>query len=267
MKDKINELLSKNNYSFYDLTSIMEILRAPGGCPWDREQTHKSIRHNLIEETYEAIEAIDTDDNELLCEELGDVILQVVFHSRMAEDEKAFDINNVIDGICKKLIVRHPHVFGDVKADTANEVLINWDTIKQKQKNRKTTTESMQGISRALPALMRATKIGEKAKKVGFDFPDAKSAAAKVSEELNEVLNAKQDTAAEEIGDLLFASVNLARIYGVEPEGALTQASDKFVARFSAMEDCINGEGKSMKDISFEEADKIWDKVKKNTCN
>ena len=264
MTDRKTELKNKEKFCFDDLVEIMKILRSPDGCPWDREQTHKSILHNLIEETYEAIEAIATDDDELLCEELGDVLLQVVFHSRMAEDENSFDINDVLDGLCKKLIIRHPHVFGDVVADTVGEVLVNWDAIKQKQKKRKTTTEAMEGISRALPSLMRAAKIGEKARKVGFDFPNAESAAEKVKEELHEVLTADESTVEEEIGDLLFAAVNLARIYGVEPEGALTKASDKFTSRFSKLENYVLNSGKALNDISLEEADKIWDKIKKN---
>ena len=257
----IKKLTTKQTYRFEDLVEIMKILRSPGGCPWDREQTHRSIRQNFIEETYEAVEAIDTDDSELLCEELGDVMLQVVFHSRMSEESGEFSVDNVIEGICRKLIVRHPHIFGDVKADTAEKVLENWDDIKRKTKKQKTTSESMEGISKALPALMRAEKIGKKAKKVGFDFPDALSAAEKVREEIDEVLAADKNEVAGEIGDLLFAAVNLARICGVEPEGALTAASDKFMRRFTEVEKAADEFG-GLDNMTLTEADKLWDKVK-----
>ena len=185
MNKEAAAFLTKTRYDFADLCTIMKLLRAPGGCPWDREQTHRSIRKNLIEETYEVVEAIDNDDNVLLREELGDLMLQVVFHARMAEEEGAFDIGDVCDEICRKLIVRHPHIFSDVTASTSGEVLDNWDKIKRATKKQKSTTESMQSVSRALPSLMRAYKLGEKAAKTGFDFPDAASAADGLREELD----------------------------------------------------------------------------------
>lgn len=160
----------KENYNFNDLVEIVKILRAPDGCPWDREQTHKSIRSNFIEETYEAVEAIDTDDLDLLKEELGDVLLQVALHAEIESEQGTFDINDVCDGICKKLIIRHPHVFGDVNADTTEKVLKNWDAIKMKTKSQKTQTQAILSVSKALPSLMRSTKIQQKAAKVGFDW-------------------------------------------------------------------------------------------------
>lgn len=160
----------KENYNFNDLVEIVKILRAPDGCPWDREQTHKSIRSNFIEETYEAVEAIDTDDLDLLKEELGDVLLQVALHAEIESEQGTFDINDVCDGICKKLIIRHPHVFGDVNADTTEQVLKNWDAIKMKTKSQKTQTQAILSVSKALPSLMRSTKIQQKAAKVGFDW-------------------------------------------------------------------------------------------------
>ena len=158
----------KENYNFNDLVEIVKILRAPDGCPWDREQTHKSIRSNFIEETYEAVEAIDTDDLDLLKEELGDVLLQVALHAEIESEQGTFDINDVCDGICKKLIIRHPHVFGDVNADTTEQVLKNWDAIKMKTKSQKTQTQAILSVSKALPSLMRSTKIQQKAAKVGL---------------------------------------------------------------------------------------------------
>ena len=230
MNKEAAAFLTKTRYDFADLCTIMKLLRAPGGCPWDREQTHRSIRKNLIEETYEVVEAIDNDDSVLLREELGDLMLQVVFHARMAEEEGAFDIGDVCDEICRKLIVRHPHIFSDVTASTSGEVLDNWDKIKRATKKQKSTTESMQSVSRALPSLMRAYKLGEKAAKTGFDFPDAASAADGLREELDELTEAVRigdaQAVREETGDLLFAAVNVARKLGVDPEEALCRASE-----------------------------------------
>ena len=177
----------KENYNFNDLVEIVKILRAPDGCPWDREQTHKSIRSNFIEETYEAVEAIDTDDLDLLKEELGDVLLQVALHAEIESEQGTFDINDVCDGICKKLIIRHPHVFGDVNADTTEKVLKNWDAIKMKTKSQKTQTQAILSVSRALPSLMRSTKIQQKAAKVGFDWENVNGALDKLFEECEEL--------------------------------------------------------------------------------
>lgn len=257
------DFTSREVFSFDDLVNIMNILRKD--CPWDREQSHKSIRQNMLEEAYEAAEAIDNGDSKLLCEELGDVLLQVVFHARIAKESDGFDINLVINGICKKLIVRHPHIFADVKADNATQVLANWDEIKRQTKKLDTVAESMQGISIALPALMRADKVGKKAKKVGFDFPDMQSAAGKVSEELEEVLNATKEQREEEVGDLLFSAVNLARICGVDSEMALTKATDKFIKRFTKLEQMASENGHSLDDMELAEADKLWNQLKKNS--
>ena len=231
---------SKPRYMLDDLIRLVHALRAPGGCPWDAAQTHLSIRRNFLEEAYEACEALDCDDEAMLREELGDLLLQVVFHARMAEEEGAFDIGDVCDEICRKLIVRHPHIFSDVTASTAGEVLDNWDQIKRATKKQKSTTESMRSVSRALPSLMRAYKLGEKAAKTGFDFPDADSAADGLREELDELSEAvaagDEQAVREETGDLLFAAVNVARKLGVDPEEALYRASDKFTDRFEKME-------------------------------
>ena len=259
----VKELLDrKGGYTFYDLVEIMKILRGEGGCPWDREQTHMSIRKNLIEETYEVVEAIDNDDPVLMCEELGDLILQAVFHAQMSAEEGRFDINDVCNGICEKLIVRHPHIFSDAVADTSDEVLKNWDAIKQQTKHQKTVTEKLNAIPPSLPALMRACKAGEKAAKVGFDFPTPGDAMKKVYEEAREVETADSDAVSEEIGDLLFAAVNVARKHGVDPEEALYRATDKFIGRFSAVEKAVSDSGRRMEELSMEELDGIWDGVK-----
>lgn len=259
----VKELLDrKGGYTFYDLVEIMKILRGEGGCPWDREQTHMSIRKNLIEETYEVVEAIDNDDPVLMCEELGDLILQAVFHAQMSAEEGRFDINDVCNGICEKLIVRHPHIFSDVVADTSDEVLKNWDAIKQQTKHQKTVTEKLNAIPPSLPALMRACKAGEKAAKVGFDFPTPSDAMKKVYEEAREVETADSDAVSEEIGDLLFAAVNVARKHGVDPEEALYRATDKFIGRFSAVEKAVSDSGRRMEELSMAELDGIWDGVK-----
>ncbi len=219
MKQRIEALKAKENYTVNDLREIMEILRSPGGCPWDREQDHKSIRRNLIEETYEVIEAIDTDDKVLMCEELGDLMLQVVFHARIAEEAERFNLDDIADGICKKLILRHPHIFADVKADTSEEVLNNWDKIKVVEKHQKSDREVLDSVSHSLPSLIRADKLAGKAAKLGYALPTC---------DVIDGLDAKSISEAE-IGDLLFAAVRLAKEAGTDPEKALADACDRLV--------------------------------------
>lgn len=256
----------KSEYDFNDLVEIVKILRAPGGCPWDREQTHKSIRANFIEETYEAIEAIDTEDLELLKEELGDVMLQVALHSEMESEKGNFNINDVCDGICKKLIVRHPHVFGDVNADTTEEVLKNWDAIKMQTKSQKTQTETMQSVSKSLPSLMRSAKVQQKASKAGFDWNGVDGAFTKLKEECAElkaaILAGDKAGQHEELGDLLFSAVNVSRFLGVDSEHALYDACDKFINRFSKVESLANERGIDMKTADLAQLDSLWDEVK-----
>ncbi len=263
MKKEIEKLLGKSKYSFDDLVEIMKILRGEDGCPWDKEQTHTSIRKNIIEETYEVCEAIDNNDNESLQEELGDLLLQVVFHAKIAEDEKAFDINNVADNICKKLIRRHPHIFSDVVAGTSEKVLQNWDEIKKQEKNIKKLSESIAAVPRQLPALMRADKLQQRAAKIGFDWDDYKDPADKLEEEGKELFAAidKKDNAEifKEYGDLLFSAVNLGRKLGLDSEEALTVASDKFSSRLLWMEE--NAETK-LADLPLSELDKLWERAK-----
>jgi len=208
------DFVYREKYGMSDLVEIMRLLRSEGGCPWDREQTHASIRRNLLEEAYEAAEAIDLGDGALLCEELGDVLLQVVFHARMEEEAGGFSIEDVADGVCKKLIERHPHIFGEVRADTAEQVLLNWDDIKRASKGQKQTADAMDSVARSLPALMRAEKIQDKAAKAGYDF------------------SADEAMESGEVGDKLFLAVMEAREAGADPERELERATDRFIERF-----------------------------------
>ena len=260
------DFINKKSYDFDDLIEIMKFLRAPDGCPWDRVQTHDSIRSNLIEETYEVIEAIDNKDNDLMKEELGDVLLQVVFHSEMADEEGVFDINDVINDVCKKLVIRHPHVFGDVKADNSEEALKSWDDVKMKTKSQERQSEAMDSVSKALPSLMRATKIQKKAAKVGFDWDNASDAMEKIPEEFSELQKAvdenNQDNISEELGDLLFSVVNVSRFLNVDSEKALYDACDKFTNRFKALEALADSRNIDIKTADIDELNSLWDEVK-----
>lgn len=256
----------KSNYKFEDLVEIMKLLRAPGGCPWDREQDHKSIRQNFIEETYEVIEAIDNEDKELLKEELGDVMLQVVFHAEMESEKNEFNIDDVCDGICKKLIIRHPHVFGNVQADTSEKVLSNWDKIKMQTKSQKSQSDAMDSVSKSLPSLMRSTKIQQKAAKVGFDWSDVNGALDKLSEEVAELKEAVKENnkehQIEELGDVLFSVVNVSRFLKIDSEEALYKACDKFSNRFRKVENLAKERNIDMKTATLEELDSLWEEVK-----
>jgi len=240
--ESVKYLLSKSEYGFSDLELIVEMLRCPYGCPWDREQTHESIRANMIEEAYELCEGIDKSDVELMKEETGDVMLQSVFHGVIGKYNDEFTVDDTLNEVCKKLISRHPHVFGEVEAKTSEKVLENWDKIKSDSKGRKTVAEKMESIPSILPALMRANKVGEKSSKLNFDYRDKYDSGSKVAEELDEVMDASPENVEEEIGDLLFAAVCLSRMVGVEPEKALNDATDKFIGRFKIMESMINEE-------------------------
>ena len=257
----------KEKYNFDDLVEIVRCLRLPDGCPWDKEQTHKTIRQDFIEETYEVVEAIDNDDPEGLREELGDVLLQVVFHTQIEREKGVFDMNDVANDVCQKMIVRHPHVFGEVKADTTEKVLDNWDKIKMQTKEQSSQTEAMDSVARSLPALMRAQKMQKKAAKVGFDFANVSDAADKVDEELSEfrqaVSNGSEDEIAEEAGDLLFASVNAVRLAGVNSEKALYDACEKFLTRFAQVERSLKKQGKDFSECSISELDSLWEQAKK----
>lgn len=256
----------KEKYDVGDLLDIMKILRDPDGCPWDREQTHRSIRRDLLEEAYEVADAIDCDDKEALCEELGDLLLQVAFHAQISRDNGEFTFDEVADGICKKLILRHPHVFGNVEAETTEQVLDNWDAIKKEEKHQESYTDTLTSVPRAFPALMRAAKVQKRAAKAGFDWDDLTGAAAKLPEELEEFSAALKSGSAEDIeeefGDLLFSAVNVSRFLKIDPENALAKATDKFIGRFEKVEKICVDRGKDMKTMSLQELDGIWEEVK-----
>ncbi len=262
---KKQAILAKQAYNADDLMTVVELLRAPGGCPWDMEQTHASIRNDFIEETYEVIEAIDKGDPALLREELGDVLLQVAMHAQMEREAGRCTFDDIANDVCRKMIHRHPHVFGEVHVENSAEVLSNWEVIKSSEKERVTVTDKLTAIPRQLPALMRAVKVGKKA--AVLDFPNAASVADKVEEELSEVREAMAvgDSAAieEEIGDLLLSVASLARLVGVDAERALGKATDKFITRFSAVEREVMSRGMEMCDADAATLDEIWENLKK----
>lgn len=266
MNENAKKFCGKERYTFEDLCEILTILRAPDGCPWDREQDHKSIRKSFIEETYEAVEAIDNEDPVLLREELGDVMLQVVFHAEMEREAGRFDINDVITDECKKLVSRHPHIFADTVAETSDDVLDNWEKIKSEEKKRKTTTMKLRAVPASLPALMRADKLGVVSKKAGFDFESVEDAFLKVKEEtaeVEEVMGTDDiEKLTEEIGDLLLAVVNTARLCGIDSEEALTKACDKYCGRYEALENEISAMGLDSSKMTMTELDAVWDRIK-----
>lgn len=258
--------LQKDFYDVRDLEEIVALLRAPGGCPWDAEQTHESSRRDFLEEAYEVAEAIDEGDPEHLKEELGDVLLQVVFHAQMEKEAGRFNLDDAADGVCKKLIYRHPHVFGQVEVSGSEQVLENWDKLKRKEKGQDTHTDALNSVARSLPALWRAEKVQKKARKAGFDWDDAAGPMDKLQEELDELKAAMagNGNVEEELGDLLFAAVNLARFVKVDCEGALTGATDKFIRRFARVEQLANEHSRAMEDMSLEELDKLWGLAKQD---
>ncbi len=256
--------LKKESYGWDNLVEIVRILRGPGGCPWDGEQTHQSIRRNFLEEAYEVAEAIDEDSPEHLKEELGDVLLQVVFHTSIEEEAGHFNLDDVADGICRKLIYRHPHVFDGVAVHSTGEILTNWEELKRKEKGQSTNAAAVDGVARSLPALWRAEKIQKKAAEAGFTWPDVSDAMDKLSEELAELKVAVDEggDVAEELGDLLFAAVSIARFLQVDPEMALQAASDKFAVRFRQLEEQVVKSGQRMDKLSKGDLKVIWDQVK-----
>lgn len=254
----------RDSYTVEDLMEIVRLLRQPGGCPWDREQTHESIRRNFLEEAYEVAEAIDENSPDHLKEELGDVLLQVLFHTCIEEELGRFTLNDVADGISKKLIYRHPHVFADQSVTGTGQVLENWEQLKRKEKGQATHTAALDSVARSLPGLWRAEKLQNKAKKAGFDWPDVSGALDKLSEELTELREAiEQGTnVEEELGDLLFAAVNVSRFVGCDGEVALGKACDKFLRRFAQVEAGARDQGQAMEAMSLEQLDALWDAAK-----
>lgn len=254
------DFLHKTRFTFNDLLDIVTALRAPDGCPWDRAATHESIRMNVIEEAYEVAEAIDRESPEMLVEETGDLMLQTVLHAEIAKGDGEYDINDVTTELCQKLIDRHTHVFGKDKVNSAADALKLWDNNKQKLKGEKTATESIEHVSKALPSIMYAEKVAKKAAKANFDFRSVGDIVGKVDEELKELKEAIDSgtNKDEELGDLLFATCNLARFLGIDAELALTRASQKFVSRFEKMEESVLKDGLDMKTMSDEELDKYY---------
>lgn len=252
-------------FTLEPLTDIMARLRAPDGCPWDILQTHASLRSNLVEEVYEVIEAIDLEDDELLCEELGDLLLQIIFHARMAEESGSFSMQDVIDGICSKLIRRHPHVFGQISVRDAGEVILNWEQIKKEEKKERKSL--LDGVPKDLPALMGACKLQQKAAKAGFDWDDIEPVWGKLDEEIAELKQAiqQQDSGhtEEELGDVLFSVVNLARFLKVDAETALRLTNGKFKQRFSHVEARVKASGHSWNEFTLEELDAFWEEAKR----
>ena len=255
---------------FARFVELIARLRAPGGCPWDREQTHETVKPMTIEEAYEVARAIEEGDDEDLAGELGDLLLQVVFHARIAEERGAFRLQRVIERVAEKMVRRHPHVFGDDDAATSGEVLRNWEAIKAQERAAKgQEDESMlDGVHKGLPAVMEAFQMTTKVSRVGFDWKDADGALGKLDEEvleLRQAIAAKTGAAkvAEEVGDLLFVAVNVARLNGIDPESALKAANRKFRRRFRHIEDRLRAEGRQPADSTLEDMDRLWEEAKR----
>lgn len=252
--------------SWHNLIEIIGKLRSPEGCPWDREQTHQSLKRFLLEESYELFEAIDQENPEEIKDELGDVLLQVLLHAQIAKEYGAFDINDVIVNLSDKLIRRHPHVFSDVQADTPDQVVVNWDAIKKTEQAGASRKSVLDGVPKDFPALMRAEKIQKKAAKVGFDWDETQGVLEKVHEELGELEEAmiqnNQQELEEELGDLLFAAVNLSRFLKVDPEFALQKATAKFTERFHLVEEQAQEQDLELKELNLDELNLLWDKAK-----
>lgn len=257
----------KPRYDWEDLLEITRLLRSPDGCPWDREQTHNSIRRNFLEETYEALDALDRDDPHDMCEELGDILMQVALHAQIEAERGRFTMDDVVDGVSQKLVYRHPHVFGSAQADTSEDVLVNWESLKRAEKGQRSTADAIESVPHTLPALWRAEKIAAKAAKAGFDWSSAVSALGKLEEEareLRQALEAGGPTDAphgvrEELGDLLFITAKISQMSGVDPEESLHLACDKFDRRFRRVETAAD---KPLPEYTEEELVSLWKSVK-----
>ena len=260
--------LLKDNYTIDELLEIMSFLRSEQGCPWDREQTHQSLRENMIEEAYETVDAIDSGSPERLCDELGDVLMQVVFHAQMASEQNRFNFSDVVAAVCRKLITRHTHLFGSDQASTAEAVIDNWEKNKKREKGHKNQTQVLQDVPKTLPALQRSYKIQQKAAHVGFDWSDVSGPQQKIMEELKEIEVAIQqrdklpkDSLESEVGDLLFSVVNYARHLRIQPELALNRSTEKFISRFAAMEKMTSAKG-GLENMTLDQMDALWNAVK-----
>ena len=249
----------KTAYTVEDLRRIVHLLRAPGGCPWDGAQTHESIRRNFLEEAYEVAEAIDEKNPAHLKEELGDVLLQVLFHASIEEDAGRFTLDDVADGICKKLIFRHPHVFGGAAATPDS-----WEELKRQEKGQTTYTATLQSVAKSLPGLWRAEKIQAKAEKAGFEWPNVQAAMDKLTEELEELQTAVADhsNVEEELGDLLFAAVKIARFFQIDAEDALAGTCEKFIRRFAGVEAAVTAQDRDMRELDVSQLMALWNREK-----
>ena len=256
----------KPQYGYEDLLEIIRLLRSEDGCPWDKAQTHQSIRRGLLEEAYEAAEAIDNDDPVLLKEELGDVLMQVVFHADIESDAGRFTIDDVCDGVVKKLLFRHPHVFGSQCEDSPESVLVSWDKLKRQEKGQKTVADSMDSVARSLPGLWRAEKLQSKAASAGFEWPDVQGALDKLEEEVAELRRAVEEggDVPEELGDVLFAAVKVGRFCACDPEDAVNGTCEKFIRRFRAVESGAAAQGREVSQLSLEEMTALWNEAKRS---
>ncbi len=262
------KILKKDRYGFEDLLEIMRILRSEKGCPWDREQDHESLKKYLIEECYEVLEAIDLKNSDKLCEELGDLFLQAIFHSQIADENKDFNIYDVVDGISKKLVSRHVHVFGSDRAETADDVVDKWEAIKKEEKGFDKHSGMLKDVPPNLPALMRSYKVQQKASQVGFDWDNIEDVFKKVHEELDELkevyLSKNVERIKDELGDLLFSVVNISRFLKVQPEIALTGTVNKFIRRFEYVEKKAGENNRELTDMSLDDMDVFWEESKKH---
>lgn len=255
----------KSEYTLADLLKIIELLRDPqNGCPWDKVQTHETIRMNFIEETYEVADAIDRKDTGALCEELGDVLLQIVLHAQMEREAGAFDFNSICDGICKKLIYRHPHIFGQVQAANEEQVLSNWDKLKKKEKNICTASENLRAVPAVFPALLRSKKVQKRADEYGFSYHSIQDAIADLESEVAELKAAAGagTNIKEELGDVLFSAVNVGRLLKVDGEEALAASCEKFISRVEGCEAVAAQAGRKLEELDAEELDKAWTLIK-----
>ena len=266
MEEKIQSILEKTEYNVYDLAEIVKILRSENGCPWDKVQTHQSIRNDFLEEVYEVLEAIDYDSEEMLREELGDVLLQIVFHAQIEEEFNHYKLDDIANDVCQKLIIRHPHVFGNIDADNVDTVLKNWDNIKKETKGQETYSDTLKSVPKVFPALMRAQKLGKRAARAGMDFKgndDCFESLKSEVYELEEALNNGDKTSAEEgLGDLLFSCANMARKLGADAEQLLYNTNEKFLKRFEAVENAVRQDGFDMQTLSIDSLDNYWAKIK-----
>lgn len=256
----------KPQYGYEDLLEIIRLLRSEDGCPWDKAQTHQSIRRGLLEEAYEAAEAIDNDDPVLLKEELGDVLMQVVFHADIEADAGRFTIDDVCDGVVKKLLFRHPHVFGSECEDSPESVPVSWDKLKRQEKGQKTVADSMDSVARSLPGLWRAEKLQSKAASAGFEWPAVQGALDKLEEEVGELRRAVEEggDVPEELGDVLFAAVKVGRFCACDPEDAVNGTCEKFIRRFRAVENGAAAQGREVSQLSLEEMTALWNEAKRS---